>query len=393
MDSPDSKHDARWLDEYAKRKLLSSIWAAISNAYLWGIAATAGEMAIKKANGDSIDYHPTKTPAAIAGITLLGIGISAITQDQITHVTRLQKQRLARRISVPEKDSQPSTKSEEKVKWSEILRPTWMGGSLSGQDVAFEKKWYDEYFFSRNKRSYTGAITFGSFTAALTFYTSKLTKLAADKNATYHKLRTPAVAAAMLGVGSLTLYERTRQESRQELLEDNYLAQLITQSQKQGVKVASADIALAVNTGEPVQNPKANQTAQANKKWLKAYHKEFLQFSFLDEIGKATFLGMFVTFSAMLLDKAAGKEVKYHKTRSPLVFAGLMSFGCIATYWSRFKESHCVKMKDDRLAVYLHNKSEETPPITAIPKSQADSHYWQNRIAASAKMPSYSLAI
>lgn len=366
--------DGRWLDEYAKRGLLVSSYAAISNGYLWGIGSIAGTMALKKLAKESFTAHPVKTPLNLAGIAILGYLVACFTQDQVTQINRMRAERLGRRMVLdgdggntpaPSAGMDAQKHADSPVQWRKLLRPGWLGYRFPAEDHAFEKQWYHKQLSTRLKRSFFGAAQFGSFVAALTFATGKLIAYAGnelvqgtppegEKGTAYHKFHTPAATATMMAVGLMALYKFEQQNTKEKLLEDNYIARKIARRKGGSSPIARDEIAL--NAGEPLRGKgkEAEKMAEANKQWFKNYFADEFRYGIFNELSKATFLGMFANFSKMLLDKAAGKQVPFHGKRTPLVFAGMMGLGGLCAYAAYHSESKLVKMSDDRLAKLMN---------------------------------------
>lgn len=383
--------DKRWLDEYAKRGLLASSYAAISNGYFWGIGSIAGTLILKKIAREHVSAHPVRTPLNLVGIAILGYLVACFTQDQVTQKNRMRAERLARRMVTdtearsssdsPVIASQKTGRQEQAnspVKWREVLRPGWLGNRFPAEDRLFEKHWYYKLLSTRLKRTVFGASQFGSFLAALTFASSKLIAYAGnelvdgipaegEKGVAYHKLHTPAATALMMAIGLVALYKLEQQNTREKMLDDNYIARQVARRKGNSSPITRTDIAL--NTGEALRGKgkEAEKMATENRKWFRKYLEKKYKYSFFNELSKATFLGMFANFTTMLLKKAAGKEVSFHGTRTPLVFAGMMGFGGICAYAAYNNESKLVKMGDDRLAELMKDgmpDSGNTPSLS-----------------------------
>lgn len=407
--------DAQWLEEYAKRDFLRNLIGAMGDAWMWDISRQLCSMIIKKASGDteSLLYHRKKTPLVMAGMLVVGQLVDFIYYDQQAELARLRAQRLARRI-VPDTEPMHTHQSfgaESKVSWWDVLIRGRMRARSLSPDSAYEAEWCRQYRKAEMQISWFGAVQCGAFWSTFLSLSSMALDKAGGKKVPFDPRKTPKAIASILGVGTVFHYLSQCHRIKAQLLEDNYVARLITLRRQQA---ASAKTFLILPGENMSQHPASSQekTTMQNElsppkdfkaydnKWLQDYRNFAFQKGLCDAIALASFLGMFAKMSGMLLDYVGGgKNISFHKIKTPATMAGLMSFGVGFAYMGNTREAMLQKMQDDRLAHRIVGGQvndplvEETTMTEAEMISPAASSQWQNLVLTQKRnQPAFALS-
>lgn len=127
--------------------------------------------------------------------------------------------------------------------------------------------------------------------------------------------------------------------------------------------------------------------AEYDAKWLNRYRALSFMMALFTAVATATFFGMFGRASAMLLDKASGKDVPFHKSRTPVAVGAMMGLGVVFAYFSTKNEATRQKLGDDRLAHRIvagkqaTGKPAAAAPDAAVPSPQMPHVEEKNRPA------------
>lgn len=129
-----------------------------------------------------------------------------------------------------------------------------------------------------------------------------------------------------------------------------------------------------------------------DKAWQKEYRSLAYQEALYTAVGGAAFFGMFGTFSKMLLDKAAGKEIDHDPIWTPVTIASMMLFGSFIAYMATQKQAARQKLEDNRLAHRINAGNQERMADQAKHDEEKPETYWQDKVKISKLVSAYALA-
>lgn len=400
-----TKGDRLWLDEYAKRSLARNIYGAASMAFTWTLIAKVTQMLLDKSCGKSFIYHPTKTPALMAGLSVIGLALSYVLYDQMTGVEKLNAQRLAKRIgldkSTAERDEKQYAHLPDKVSWRHVLTP---GGrsiankmrNLSPEEKRFEREWQQKYMLRAMKWDLIGGIQYGALYSVFPFLLDELMAKGNADKVSYRHPQTTLAVAAIITTGVVSQYQAARYATEKKLLIDNYQAREI--SRKKGtLHDGMSDISALFTGGE---QKGTSPLLEYDRKWLKENGRIRAQMFILGTLATTIFYGAISIVANMVLKKGAGEEVKFRPLQSSATLAGAAAFGGACSYMGSRAEAKVYKQEDDRLAMRITgqmpdsegNLKEPTADKSSGDKKNQQTGYWQKKLAASRNMAGCQMA-
>lgn len=370
------KSDELWLDEYAKRHTMFNIYGASSMAFSWSLYAKLVSMALEKSAGKEVDFHPGRTPALIAGLTGIGTILTYLLYDQMSATERLDAQRLAKRVGFNNQESKTDERKyaqlPSRVSMRHVLMPggTTLTARISKttqEERRFEKTWYRKFIIRRMKGDFFGALQYGSLFAMLPFaLRAALAKGNGDKP-TFRHPQTTLVMLSLVPLGFFAQYQLARYISGARLLTDNYQAREIAMSKgEEHEGVSDLSTLFTDEKGEEQDNP----FHAYDRKWLKENTSSRAKWFAMNTLTTTIFYGVIHTAASMMLDKAAGKEVKFRPYQSSAIFASALAAGGLTAYLCSLAEAHVRKQEDDRLAIRITGQKPDMDGNVEEPKAK-----------------------
>lgn len=358
-----TKSDKLWLDEHAKRSLVRNIYSVAHLSFAWGLFSRVSKMLVDKSCGKKIPYQPKKTPALLAGLTLLGLGMDYLLSDQFGTLRKLQAQRQAKRIGL-NKDTLPEyeklyAKAPEKVRWRDVWS---VGGltqvskyqNLSPDELQFERRWLQKYIRLALIGDGFGTIPYGALYGLLPFVLEQLlAKGNGDKEGlVYRHPQTTAVLGALVAAGFASQYKQAKINTKLVIHLNNYEAYEIARIKETGQGNDANKSALAMGETEKSSDP----FYAYDKKW-EAENSRIRVISYATHTLSSTlFYGAIGTAANMVLKKAAGKPVPFKRVQGTSILASSMLVGGICSYLASLAGAHVLKQEDDRLVMRIFGR-------------------------------------
>lgn len=400
-----TKGDRLWLDEYAKRGFARNSYGAASMAFTWTLIAKVTQMLLDKSCGKVLTYHPTRTPALMAGLSIIGLVLSYVLYDQETGLEKLNAQRLAKRIGLDKSSAEGDEKKyvhlPDKVSWRHVLTP---GGrsiankmrNLSPEEKRFEREWQRKYMLRAMKWDLIGGIQYGALYSIFPFVLGELMAKGNADKVNYRHPQTSLAVAAIITTGVISQYQAARYATEKKLLLDNYQAREIARK-KGTLHDGTSDIS-ALFTGEKQKGN--NPFLEYDRKWLKENGRTRARWFILSTLTNTVFYGAISIVANMVLKKGAGEEVKFRPLQSSATISAAAAFGAACSYMGSRAEAQVYKQEDDRLAMRITgqmpdsegNLEEPTGEKSAVEKKNQQSGYWQKKLAASRSLAGCRMA-
>lgn len=366
-----TKSDKLWLDEHAKRSLVRNIYSVAHLSFAWGLFSRISKMLVDKSCGQKIPYQPKKTPALLAGLTLLGLGMDYLLSDQFGTLRKLQAQRQAKRIGL-NKDTLPEyeklyANAPDKVRWRDV----WSVGGLtqvskyqklSPEEQQFERRWLQKYIRLALVGDGFGTIPYGALYGMLPFVVEQLlAKGNGDREGLiYRHPQTTAVMGALVAAGFASQYKQAKCNTKLVIHLNNYEAYEIARIKGAGQGSDASKSVLAMGEADKSGDP----FYAYDQKWEAQNSRTRVVWYATHTFATTLFYGAIGTAANMVLKKAAGKPVVFKRVRGTSILASSMLVGGICSYLASLAGAHVLKQEDDRLVMRIFGREPDKEEAT-----------------------------